>query len=233
MVQIFFLFRLIGWAFTTLIVLLTHRMIDTLLAGIKYGLILSVTFSLGPVFFSLLQTGMQKGFRSGALMALGIALSDTLYAFLCQLGLSQIVEGFKSNIAIIGGVVALGFGLATFFKRTKLTTVATDENSRKGTFRFISKGFFLNSLNPSVFLFWLGMASVASSKIHVSHWEAYVFLGGIIGTLFSTDLLKVSFARRISQYLNARTLDWINRFVGVALLVFGCWLIYAAYTHRI
>ncbi|MCU0352574.1 MAG: LysE family translocator [Cytophagales bacterium] len=207
-----------------------HRMIYDLLAGMKYGLILSVTFSLGPVFFSLLQTGMQKGFRSGAFMALGIALSDIMYAFACQLGLSQIVERFESNIAAVGGIIAIGFGLGTALKKSRVSFDNTDLNGgRRGVFRFISKGFLLNSLNPAVFLFWLGMASVASSKIEKSTAEAYVFLAGIIGMLFITDLLKVSFARRISNYLSTHTLTWVNRAVGVCLLGFGLWLLYSAF----
>jgi len=209
-------------------------MIYDLLAGVQYGLILSVTFSLGPVFFSLLQTGMQKGFRSGTLMALGITLSDIMYAFLCQLGLSQLVQQFESNIAAVGGLIAIGFGIATIFKKSGLqVSQAGLSQPRRGTFRFISKGFLLNSLNPAVFLFWLGMASVASAKIEKNPVEAYVFLGGIISVLFITDLLKVFFARRISNYLSTHTLNWVNRAVGLALSLFGIWLIYSAFTGRI
>ncbi len=209
-------------------------MISNLLAGIQYGLILSVTFSLGPVFFSLLQTGIQKGFRSGALMAVGITLSDLLYAFICQLGLSQLVQQFEANIAIVGGIIAIGFGIATFRKKASMA-VANEGNSqpRAGTFRFISKGFLLNSLNPAVVLFWIGMASVASAKIETNPAEAYVFLGGIISALFSTDLLKVFFARRISNYLSNHILDWMNRIVGLCLCGFGIWLIYSALTGRV
>jgi len=211
-------------------------MIYDLLAGMKYGLILSVTFSLGPVFFSLLQTGIQKGFRSGALMAVGIALSDILYAFVCQLGLSQILHRFESNIAVVGGLIAIGFGIATVFKKAEIQVADTDTSlvpQRRGTFRFITKGLLLNALNPTVLLFWLGMASVASAHIEHSIAEAYVFLGGIILVLFSTDLLKVFFARRISAYLSTNVLTWINRIVGVCLACFGLWLIYSAFSGRL
>lgn len=209
-------------------------MIYDLLAGIQYGLILSVTFSLGPVFFSLLQTGIQKGFRSGTLMAVGIALSDLLYAFICQLGLSQLVRQFESNIAVVGGVIAIGFGITTFLKKAHLEAAGNGATQpRAGTFRFISKGFLLNSLNPAVVLFWIGMASVASAKIETSPLQAYVFLGGIISALFTTDLLKVFFARRISNYLSNHMLDWMNRIVGLCLCGFGAWLIYSALTGRV
>lgn len=209
-------------------------MIYALLTGMKYGLILSVTFSLGPVFFSLLQTGIQKGFRSGAFMAGGIALSDLMYAFVCQLGLSQIVKQFESNIAIVGGLIAIGFGIATFIKKVQMDVPEVGLiPQRVGTFRFITKGFLLNSLNPTVFLFWIGMASVASSKIETSPAEAYIFLAGIISILFSSDLLKVFFARRISNYLSNHTLNWMNKIVGVCLAGFGVWLIYSALSGRI
>ncbi len=204
-------------------------MIYALLKGLQLGLILSVTFSLGPVFFSLLQTGIQRGFRSGALMALGISISDIMYAFICQLGLSQLVENHKSIITLAGGVIAVVFGIATMLKKAGAVARTTTEPQTLGTFRFVSKGFLLNSVNPSVVLFWIGMASVASAQIKDSHAEAYVFLFGIIAALFSADLLKLHFARRLKSYLNDTILNWMNRIVGTALAVFGGWLIYSSF----
>jgi len=204
-------------------------MIYALLKGAQLGLILSVTFSFGPVFFSLLQTGLQRGFRSGAMMAVGISLSDMMYAFICQLGLSQLVENHKSVISLMGGIIVVIFGIATMLKKTAAAAEAVTEPQPRGTFRFVSKGFLLNSVNPSVVLFWIGMASVASAQIEKSHAEAYVFLVGIIAVLFSADLLKVHFARSLGNYLNSRVLNWVNRGVGICLAVFGGWLIYSSF----
>lgn len=204
-------------------------MLYALFKGIQLGLVLSVTFSLGPVFFSLLQTGLQRGFRSGALMAAGISISDLSYAFICQLGLSQLVHNHKSAIALVGGIIAVVFGIATMRKKTSVAALATAAPPPRGTFRYVSKGFLLNSVNPSVVLFWIGMASVASSQIKNNHAEAYVFLFGIIAALFSTDLLKLHFARRLKNHLNSRVLDWVNRVVGIALVLFGGWLVYSSF----
>ena len=46
--------------------------------GILFGLTLSLM--VGPAFFSLIQTSITQGFRSGSQLAMGVALSDVLSA---------------------------------------------------------------------------------------------------------------------------------------------------------
>jgi len=44
--------------------------------GVIYGLVLAVL--VGPVFFTLIQTSIERGFKSGVYVAIGISLSDAL-----------------------------------------------------------------------------------------------------------------------------------------------------------
>jgi len=45
--------------------------------GVKFGF--SLAFLIGPVFFTIIQTSIERGFWNGAWVALGVSLSDAVY----------------------------------------------------------------------------------------------------------------------------------------------------------
>ncbi len=78
------------------------------------GIILGLTFAvlLGPAFFALIQTSIHRGFRSGALLATGIFLSDFFALVVCYLGASQIVGSHpRENVyfSVIGCIIMVIF----------------------------------------------------------------------------------------------------------------------------
>jgi threonine/homoserine/homoserine lactone efflux protein len=50
---------------------------ESLLEGIELGLLLSMM--IGPVFFALITTSMDQGFKQAAILAFGVLLSDLVY----------------------------------------------------------------------------------------------------------------------------------------------------------
>ena len=52
-------------------------MLDDILAAIPFGIILA--FTIGPVFFVLLETGATKGFKSALIFDLGVILADIVF----------------------------------------------------------------------------------------------------------------------------------------------------------
>ena len=77
------------------------------LAGISAGLLICLL--IGPVFFALLQTSIERGFKAAAFLAFGIMMSDSTYILLAFFG----VQGLNSNalvnmiLGISGGVFLL------------------------------------------------------------------------------------------------------------------------------
>ncbi|MBI3234781.1 MAG: LysE family transporter [Bacteroidetes bacterium] len=72
---------------------------------------------MGPVFFTLLQTTLQRGVKDGLSVALGIIASDILIVTLFYIGF---IDYFRQpNVqfwfAIIGSVILLGLGLSRIF----------------------------------------------------------------------------------------------------------------------
>ena len=72
-----------------------------LLQGIILGLTLSAL--LGPAIFTLLQTSIHRGVKSGVFLAFGIFLSDVSVVYLALLGALQLINQ-KDNYMIVGNV---------------------------------------------------------------------------------------------------------------------------------
>src|SRR5882724_4075100 len=79
--------------------------------GVQLGILLA--FLVGPVFFTIIQTSVEKGLWNGALVAIGVSLSDILYVTICYYGLFQFLNdpGSKICMAYIGGAILIIFGL--------------------------------------------------------------------------------------------------------------------------
>jgi threonine/homoserine/homoserine lactone efflux protein len=200
-----------------------------LFKGILFGLLLAIL--IGPVFFALIQTSIRKGFRSGVLLSLGISLSDTLYILICYIGFTQLFEHeqFKESLAMIGGGIMFMFGISAILKPINSKTDVLIEPKKPGTFRYVFKGFALNAINPFVILFWVGVMSMVTVQEKLEGIHTFLFFLGTILTVFCTDISKAYVAHKLSKYLTQTFLVWMNRAVGIALVGFGCRLIYYAF----
>jgi threonine/homoserine/homoserine lactone efflux protein len=204
---------------------------DIILKGILLGMILAI--SIGPVFFSLIQTSIERGFRSGLFMAFGITLSDTAYIALTYLGISQIADipSFGQYLGVGGGLIMLIFGVASFFKplphHLKETTLEKSDN-----YKLIIKGFLLNGINPFVLIFWIGVVSMVTVDYAYNSNEILLFFLGIILTIFITDAIKSYLANKLRGIITVGFIKWMNVVVGIALIGWGLWLFYYAFEEH-
>lgn len=190
--------------------------------------------SVGPVFFALLQTSVEKGFRSGMWLAVGISLSDALYAIGSYVGFSQLADNayFKESLAMAGGVIMIIFGISAMIKTPVNNTGVVLAAQKNGAIRCLLKGFALNAINPSVIIFWVGMITLASVQENFVSMQIVAFLSGIILTVFVTDVTKAYVATRLKHLLTQPLITWMNRVVGVVLFGFGVQLIYFALSNK-
>ena len=200
-----------------------------ILKGILFGLILTVT--VGPVFFKLIQTSIRKGFIFGLFMAIGISLSDAFYAFGAYFGLAQFAEqsSFKFYMALIGGVILIGYGISTLFKAVN-PPVPDNEQDHKTLITEIFTGIIINGLNPFVLLFWVGVIGVATIEYEMNQNEILIFLVSILVTVFLTDTVKALIAHRLRRIVSFRHWKKISKVIGMGLVLFGLRLIYFAIT---
>lgn len=203
-------------------------MLEALLLGILLGL--SVSFTVGPAFFAIIQTSIDRGFKSALYIALGILICDAFLIIICYLGLSSLFVNSSNLIWIgfAGGIILIIFGSYTYLKkpdilRRRSSKYKTPEPQKK-QFMYILKGFFLNFANPFVYVFWISVVSgvVSNYKDGEKKLEyTVIFFSGALLMIFTSDLFKSFLGFKIKKYLRPRIQLWINRIVGIILIAIG------------
>jgi threonine/homoserine/homoserine lactone efflux protein len=198
--------------------------IKAFLAGLPIGIIFS--FALGPVFFSIIKTSLQNGFRSAVWISLGVIVADiTLLAFAYSSVEAFLPKGVDVAfwIQLLGGLVLLAFGIVTIVKKNENTEgVAADS---KLILKNISTGFFLNIINPANFAEWVGIAGLLKTKYHFETYENFSFYGGALLAVLFTELLVAYFAEKLRRFLNPRVMHNINMTAGIIFVITAIWLL--------
>jgi threonine/homoserine/homoserine lactone efflux protein len=203
------------------------------LEGAIIGLTLSVL--LGPALFSLIQTSVYSGFRSGALLAVGIFFSDLVLVFLSFIGAIQILTNENNRLlfGIISGMILISYGIVALTRKMKTKKngepVIESGNSR---YKYIIKGFFLNIANPFVWIFWMGLTVGVTSNYGEDTRAATIFFAGTLFTIITTDLIKVYVAKTIKGLLNPTNIRRLNQLVGFLLITFGIVLMIRTITNH-
>ena len=199
-----------------------------MIKGILLGLTLSVI--VGPVFFVLLQATIERGSKAGLIFVSGVWLSDFLYMIAAFYGIAgiQTIAGssdFHLWMSWIGGLLLLSFGLANLLKSKPAIQVIDNQQLSNNYWQLWVKGFLINSTNPGTILFWIGPASTSATDAQANPIDAWILLISLYFTIVVTDLLKIMFAKRLRQKMNADYAFRLRRISGWALIVFGLFLI--------
>ncbi len=200
--------------------------------GVKFGVVLA--FLIGPVFFTIIQTSIERGFWKGALVALGVSVSDTLYVAICYLGLFQFLNDskFRTNMAYVGGAILILFGLYHLLIKSRKAHVVTVQTvSENRSFKYFFKGFVINGVSPMVLIFWIATLSMATVEMGYSGGvELFIFFAALLFTVLATDLMKAYLADKLRSLINHRFLMIMNVGVGIFLIIFGIQLLLKAKT---
>lgn len=195
------------------------------------GLLLSAM--IGPVFFTLIQSSLENGFKYAAALALGIFLSDLLYVVITYFGVSFLAEfpDFEWYLAVFGGIVLVGFGISNFFKKgmDRPSTGGIPVLRAKKRTAFI-KGFSINGINPFVLLFWISIAGLLAVNNEFDSMDVGIYYLGILLTVFSIDLVKAFVAKKLKNLITAKVMTVLNKVVGTALILYGFRLFWFANT---
>jgi len=199
---------------------------DLILEGIKIGLVLCIM--MGPIFFALLQTGVEEGFRAGLMVGTGIWTSDFLYINIVYWGLAYIKsftahENFGLYVGLVGAILLLVFGVGALLTppvdlKNKPRTLRSRLRSFPGLWL---RGFLINAFNPFTIFFWVGLMSSVVIRDQLSGQGAFIFFTALFVTVMFTDVLKILMAKRIARVLMPRHVLWMRRISGIALIVFG------------
>jgi threonine/homoserine/homoserine lactone efflux protein len=200
---------------------------EALLKGITLGLLL--TISVGPVMFSIIKQSLNNGHKGGMAFVIGVSVSDILLVLVSNVftELFSSISSHRVPIGIAGSIFLIGLGIYfVFFKKVK-----ANETGQQGTISFrksdyakiFLSGFFMNLLNPGIFLFWITTSTTLVS--HTVEQRIIIYVTCLLLVLAS-DIAKVMLAGKIRSRLTPRNIHVINRINGIILIGFGMALIW-------
>jgi threonine/homoserine/homoserine lactone efflux protein len=206
-------------------------MINDILSAIPWGILLA--FTIGPVFFVILETAITKGFRAAIVLDIGVIIADLIFILIAYFSTNTILEKLKNDpgLFIFGGSVMLSFGIISYIKekndfKKKLDEEIEEDNLQKNNYiGLFFKGFFLNFINIGVLAFWLGIIIVFGPKLNMETNRIMVFISTIITTYLLVDLLKINVAKQLKTRLTPFNIYKIKRVISVVLMIFGAFLI--------
>lgn len=213
-------------------------MLEAIITGLTLGFLLAI--SVGPIIFAILKQSLTNGHKGGYAFVAGVSVSDIGLVLVCNL-LSSIFQKAVDNsvaIGVTGSVFLIAIGVYTlFFKKVSFA----DDNSfgekkfkKRELFGIFLSGFFMNILNPGVFIFWLA----ATAKIQTQSLTQDYPLRFLVTVFFvclafvlATDIAKVLLAGKIRAKLTPHNIHYINKISGLILIGFGTVLIYSLLTN--
>ena len=134
-------------------------------------------------------------------------------ALLCFFGIYELFQKHEEEKEAVIGLEAV----ANLNKRLPLMFV---------------KGFFLNILNPIIFLTWIVCMSNVSSHYNTGK-EILSFFAGTLGMVLFLDLLKSLAANRVKKLLTPKLMKIIHYIMAIALIICGIVLIYKSFYGKL
>lgn len=203
-------------------------MTEAIIKGLGLGLILML--SVGPVIFAIIKQSINNGHPGGFSFVAGVWMSDLILVVLSNMfteAVSRILH-FSDEIAFGGGGFLIMMGMYyVFFKKVDFQRDSIGllpVFNRKDAIRTVTAGFLVNTLNPSIFLFWL----INATALAVAHdiTERIIIFSICLLVNMVSDVAKVMMAGRLREKLTANNIKIINKVSGTILILFGAALFY-------
>jgi threonine/homoserine/homoserine lactone efflux protein len=201
-------------------------MLEAVLKGLGFGLLLSI--SVGPVLFSIIKQSLNNGHKGGLAFIFGVSASDITLVLISNVftELFNSIKAYKTEVGIAGCIFLVSLGVYfLFFKKVKVD----EEGKQVFAFRkrdyakiFLS-GYLMNTLNPSVFIFWIYASTTV--MLHTVNLRVIIFVTCLVWML-GADMLKVFLAGKIRNRLTPHNIHILNRINGLLLIIFGIALVW-------
>lgn len=210
------------------------------LEGVIIGLSLALVMGFGPSFFTLIQTSINRGFKSAMLLDAGIILNDIMVVVLMMMTNVQFNITNKDSLLYAGisaGIILIIFGIYTFNLSPKKIIHISEHNNEKidkmnekfddepKWYVYVSKGFIINIFNPFVWIFWITCVATASSNFEGNKYSMIIFFVGIFSTVLFFDILKALGAYSLKKFFTVKMMKKLNQVTGIALILFGLFVI--------
>ena len=134
-------------------------MISDFLPAIFLGIILS--FTIGPVFFTILEVSVSKGFKAAVFFNIGVVFSEIVFFAIAYASTSSLLESIQENPSwkVLGGVLLSFYAgitlLGMYQNKEEKEYMIDSETVSPNLLKNLIKGFLLNIINFAVLVFWI------------------------------------------------------------------------------
>jgi threonine/homoserine/homoserine lactone efflux protein len=196
---------------------------EAIVSGLTLGLVLAI--SVGPVIFTIIKQSLNNGKEGGFCFVAGVWMSDIVLVVVSN-AFSELVTSlmaYKKSLGLTGSGFLILMGIFyVFFKKIKLQAGAEGIVSRfrkRDMAKIFSSGFLINTLNPNVFIFWLGTATTFAIKY--SFQQRITIFTICLALNIAADTFKVLMAGKLRTRLTLHNISVINKISGTILIGFG------------
>ena len=202
-------------------------MFEAILLGVGAGIISS--FLTGPVFFAMIKTSIEKGFKAGFSLAVGVIISDIVLIALVLFGTQffEYKQEFDKYVGLLGGIFLLAVGI--YYLVSKLTVNYKNKLEKISKRGYLIKGFLMCILTPSTLMFWIIVSGIISVKLNNRLDEKLLCLFIAMATQLSIDGGKCYFSSKLRYRIKEGALAKLNKLAGVIIILFALWLIIKTY----
>ncbi|WP_432412309.1 LysE family translocator [Rasiella sp. SM2506] len=204
-------------------------MFDGLLFAAFYGFIMA--FAVGPVFFTLIETSITKGFRAGVAFDSGAIFADIIFILIAYFSTTKLLERVKHDPALLifGGGLLVAYGIISYIRTTKnIYKIVRDHHAlevKKNLGSLFVKGFFLNFVNFGVLAGWVGMIIIANAH-KATERGVWSFIITVLIVFISTDILKIALAKKLKNKMTPRFTVKTKKWVCILIIVFGVFMLF-------
>lgn len=201
---------------------------DGLIYAALYGFLLA--FAIGPVFFTLMETSITKGFKAGLFFDLGAIFADIIFILIAYFSTSKLLDRVKDDpgLLIFGGVVLIAYGVISYIRTSKSFIKIVREHYavkvKKNLGGLFLKGFLLNFVNFGVLAGWIATIIMANA-LTTSENGVFLFLLTVLVVFFLTDLVKITLAKKLKNRMTPRFIIKTKKWVSILIVGFGVLLL--------
>ena len=202
------------------------------LPAIPIGIVLA--FTIGPVFFTVLETSISKGVKAAIFVDIGVVLSDVLFFVIAFFSTNSLLKSIEENTDswyFLGGVLLVAYAGVSLIK------IIQEKNSpenKKGALienspnllKMVLKGFLLNIINVVVLFYWVGIILYFGPQLEMNESKIYLFFIIIISTYFTIDLGKIYLAQQLKKRLTDIVIKTIKIVVNSFIMICGLFLVF-------
>ena len=210
-------------------------MISEFIPAILLGIVLS--FTIGPVFFTILEISVSKGFKAAVFFNIGVVFSEVVFFVVAYASTSNLLNSIQENPSwkILGGVLLAFYAGITLLGMYQNKEKKEQENLFKSPppspnlIKNLIKGFGLNIINFAVLVFWILIVANYAPGFQDSQYKMIVFFLVIVGTYFTIDLGKIYLAQQLKTSLTDSVINKIKLIVNAIILIIGLVLIFQGF----